>query len=306
MFYRLKEVGFTNLLSRGTSRMIYSDYSSLSLLYSKILQAISYFSVVFAFVNTKINKNGRIFILISFFCLLVSFFPFSLARNSTAVIYGGLILTLSTTLKKNKFFIILFFSAFLILFPFFSAFRRVSFFDVPIIQSILNVFENLSEVWLSGDYDAYTILNLVIEYINAKSITFGYQLLGVILFFVPRIWWLSKPIGSGAFVTENSLFDFTNISCPLPAEGLINFGFIGLIIFGVVVGFITKKLDILYWKNIDTTGNNINRFELIYPVLLMFFFFMCRGDLLSSTAYMMSFIVVWHILIKLTSIKMIK
>ncbi|WP_413854063.1 hypothetical protein [Candidatus Ruminimicrobium bovinum] len=294
------------MFSRATSGISYSENSSITLLLGKILQSISYFAVIFSFINKKLNKKGSIFVFISSLSLLISFFPTSLARNTTGVIYLGLLLTLSKTLKTNKLFIILFLGAFLILFPFLNAFRNISFYNVSITQSILNVFNNLSIVWLAGDYDAYTMLNLVIDYIHINSITFGYQLLGVVLFFIPRIFWMSKPIGSGAFIAENYNWNFTNVSCPLPAESLINFGFIGLIIFGILIGFIAKKLDLFYWENIDISGKQINNFELIYPVILMFFFFMCRGDLLSSTAYMMAYIFVWFILIKILNINILQ
>jgi len=302
MIYRLKTAGFSNLLSRGTASIHYSDLSSISLILNKVLQAISYFAVIFSFINEKINKRGKIFIIIAFATLLISYFPSSLSRNAAGVVYFGLLLTMSSYMKKNKNFLVLFLSLFIIIFPFLNAFRRASFYDVDIIMYLKNIVNNISNIWMANSYDAYTMLNVVMEYININGNTFGHQLLGVFFFFIPRTLWLSKPIGSGAFVSGNSLWNFTNVSCPLPAEALINFGITGLIIFAIFVGFICKKIDSFYWKNIDVSGEQINKFELIYPVLLMFFFFMCRGDLLSSTAYMIAYIIVWYILIKFINI----
>ena len=52
-------------------------------------------------------------------------------------------------------------------------------------------------------------------------------------------------------------------------------------------------LDSCYWCR-DNEDNR--RIDVLYPVIMMLFFFMCRGDLLSSAAYMVAYIVVGYIM----------
>ena len=63
----------------------------------------------------------------------------------------------------------------------------------------------------------------------------GKQLLGAMLFFIPRSIWPSKPIGSGATIAIYQRQSFKNISCPIIGEAIINFGIIGVIIFAVAI-----------------------------------------------------------------------
>jgi hypothetical protein len=61
-----------------------------------------------------------------------------------------------------------------------------------------------------------------IKYSEIESITYGRQLVGALLFFVPSSLWPNKPIGSGTLVAENMLmtrysFWYTNISMPSPS-----------------------------------------------------------------------------------------
>ena len=91
-------------------------------------------------------------------------------------------------------------------------------------------------------------------------------------------------------------WSFTNVSCPLPGEALINMGIIGVVLFSAIIGKMMKRLDEQYWDENESRSLTI---EILYPVLVIFFFFMNRGDLMSSMAYMMSYVVVGTILTKI-------
>ena len=196
----------------------------------------------------------------------------------------------------------------MVVLPFLNAFRNVAFANVSLGKALANTFKNLPTAWLDGDYDAYTMFTLVVDYVSHIGVTAGNQLLGAIFFFVPRSIWPGKAVGSGYHVADTLGWSFKNLSCPLPGEGYINFGIIGIILFGVFIGRLTMKLDVLYWKSIDIKQKNIRRIDVIYPVTAMFFFFMCRGDLMSSFAYMVGYIAVWEICIQIMrfSVKKIK
>lgn len=131
----------------------------------------------------------------------------------------------------------------------------------------------------AGDYDAYTMLTLAIDYVSTRGTTWMRQLVGVIFFWMPRAIWKNKPVGSGYFIAEQLGWSFKNLSCPLPGEAYINLGFIGVLLFAILIGKIMRFLDSCYWCR-DNEDNR--RIDVLYPVIMMLFFFMCRGDLLSS------------------------
>ena len=187
---------------------------------------------------------------------------------------------------------------FLVIFPFLNAFRNTSFDDVDKGAAIMRTVQNLPDTWKEGDYDAYAMLTIVLDHVQNYGITWGKQLVGVMLFWMPRSIWATKPIGTGHFVATQKGWLFTNLSAPLPAEAIINAGRIGMLLWAFILGWIICKLDKLYWNRNNADKENKTPFELLYPVLIMFFFFMNRGDLLSSTAYMTAYIVVWWILCK--------
>lgn len=54
-----------------------------------------------------------------------------------------------------------------------------------------------------------------------------------------------------------------------------------------------KFLDSCYWYQNNKDDGQIS---VLYPVTMIMFFFMCRGDLLSSTAYMVAYTVVGFIM----------
>jgi oligosaccharide repeat unit polymerase len=104
--------------------------------------------------------------------------------------------------------------------------------------------------------------------------------------------WPNKPYGSGSYMGQSLNWSFTNISCPLPGEAYINFGIFGIILFGVVFGFISKLMDRFYWEK---TSDTRTKFDILYAIMLMMFFFMLRGDLLSSWAYFLAFVFIWGV-----------
>ena len=305
--YRVVTIGPQNLLARATSSgEEISGNSSLNMLIEHTMQAMSYFAASISILSWKENqykKRNIILAAANTLFLVVSYFPTGLSRYAMAAIYGGILLTFSgKLLKKGRLFLQLFLAAFLVVLPFLNAFRNTAFSDVDILASFQNVLTNLSDVWLAGDYDAYTMLTLAVEYVQKNGLTWGRQLLGVVLFWVPRSVWITKPVGSGHMLATNLGWSFTNLSCPLPAEMLLNFGWLGIIVGGYFLGKLIAYLDKMYWKNVSLTGREPRRIDPLYHCIIFFFFFMCRGDLLSSVAYMMSYIAVWVIVISVTKL----
>ena len=290
---RIKTVGFANLLSRGTSSYSASDNGSISMLVEKCMQATSYFLTAIVILTYKKRKCSIGALIISGGCLLIAYPPTGIARYAAAAIYFGLLLTFSEKLKTKNIFIFILLGAFSFVLPVLNVFRHLAFSQVDLSSALKNVTDNFSTMWLAGDYDAYTMLTLAIDYVSTRGTTWMRQLVGVIFFWMPRAIWKNKPVGSGYFIAEQLGWSFKNLSCPLPGEAYINLGFIGVLLFAILIGKIMRFLDSCYWCR-DNEDNR--RIDVLYPVIMMLFFFMCRGDLLSSAAYMVAYIVVGYIM----------
>lgn len=303
LIYRIDSIGVMNLLSRSTSTIQYADSSSAALLIGKIVQSIVYFSSVFSILHWKKYRTGVLWVAVNALCLVISYFPTGVARYIAAMIYMGLLLTCSRRLKTGREFILLFLSAFMVGLPFLNFFRNMAFSEVILTETLRSVISDVSGMWLSGDYDAYTMMSLMVEYVNQNSPTWGRQFIGVLLFWVPRAWWPQKPVGSGYYVSDRMGLSFNNVCCPLPGEGMINFGIPAILLFGLFVGCIITRIDNLYWGSVDCSGQKLRCIDVIYPAACILFFFMSRGDLMSSFAYMMALFAIWYIMVILSRVR---
>ncbi len=176
----------------------------------------------------------------------------------------------------------------LLLFPFLSTLRTST--SLGEAATYAGGFELLGSSLATGDFDAYSMVGYTARYVEAgPGIAFGRQLLGVLLFFVPRSLWPDKPIGSGATVAMEEGLIFDNVSSSPIAEGLINFGWAGVVLFAVFLCIAFALLDSAFWS---TKGEGEGTLLcLIYPFYVGFAFFLMRGDLLSATAFIVGFTV---------------
>src|SRR5690606_10753587 len=129
---------------------------------------------------------------------------------------------------------------FVVLFPYTDAYRRSTDTTINVELQEEAILSHLTE---NGDYDAYQMVLNTVKYSQSFGITYGRQLLGADLFWVPRQYWEDKPVGSGQFVAEGLRYSYTNLSCPLWAEAYINFGMIGVILTFFVYGIVKVKLQ---------------------------------------------------------------
>lgn len=275
-------IGIENLFSRGAYELALEQTfnQTVSLVIDKILRATPLFALVFILAG---DERHPVIAAMAFGLLLLADFPTGMARYNAAVIYGGLLLLYFSPMRKRGVFPVLFLLAFLVLFPAISTFRINGLSLNKMITAISDSIVNIPTGFCAGDYDAYSMLARSVRYVEQWGTTNGGQLLTAILFFVPRAIWPSKAMGSGWTIAEAQGQDFTNLSCPLPAEGIMNFGVSGLVVFAAVFGVGCRLIDDYYWR----VGGQLKSrgLALFYPFLCMFFFFMMRGDLLSSTAY---------------------
>lgn len=223
------------------------------------------------------QKNKIIFFILMILALITCF-PTGMPRFAAAAMYIPFMLLMFKYAQKKNVFSLIFIFGLLVVFPLLNVFRTLS--ENTEIKVGLDF-----DMFLEGHFDSYQNFGLLM---SNGIVTYGRQLLGVFFFWMPRSIWADKPIGSGAFVAEKMNFVFENVSANYFAEGYINFGLLGILLFLIVLAYVTAKLDSLFWQNIEFTKNNY--FSVIYTVSLGFLFFILRGDLLSSTAYTFGFV----------------
>lgn len=216
------------------------------------------------------SGKSRLLEMLLFCFVLISNFPTAMPRFQAAALYIGLSLVYFKKMFKGINFPIIIAMGILVLLPFLNLFRVVNNNEKSLQLNF--------DMFLLGDFDSYQNFGLAIDH---KFITYGEQLLGVFLFFVPRAIWPSKPIGSGAVLADKLNLNLSNISMNYFAEGYVNFGFFGIIIFSIILSYINSNLDKLYWP----AKSEMKGFASLYVLLIGMEFFVLRGDLLSSFAY---------------------
>jgi len=216
---------------------------------------------------------------------LVNAMPIGIPRALIAVVYLPIIIILFPKIFKVKYFTLIFIFALSYFFPFFNQFRGGihSFKDIDFSfeTSHLN----------SGHYDNF--YNFALTFFD-MPVTFGKQLLGVVLFFVPRFLWPEKPYGSGRFLAESAGFDWKNVSENFFAEGYINFGIFGIIVWVILYALMTMVID---RKGKQSFIKN-SAFKIFYLQMIFLSFYIMRGDLMSTFSMLFNFLLVNIFIIK--------
>lgn len=290
--YSLFQTGFTKIIvSRDDAVAAFykGSNSAIALIVDISIPAFLAYCACEAAQHFRKGKKELITFIILTVCLLVSCFPTSIPRYKAAAIYLTLGILICPWVQKHNLFFWAFVIALFFAFPILSSFRHEL--DITLFNKIFS--GQFLVAYTKGDYDAYRMFVSSIRYIEANGLVYGRQLAGVLLFFVPSAIWPNKPGGSGSFLIETELGPdaFSNVSCPLVAEGMLNFGIIGVILFAIILGFLSEKCDSLYWLDADEK----RKFS-PYLFLMFLFFFLLRGDLLSSYAYAFGFMFIGYVL----------
>ena len=242
--------------------------------------------------TNKINSN-TFFVVLSLviFIVLLFFFKniFTEKRNTLGPIYIALIyLFFPKLLNSNAKFFLFMFLSMVIIFPLSSTLTHIDasleqiFVKPSLIYESFLRFGTISGAFESLHYDAFSNIMATAEYVKLYGLSWGYQLLGVCLFFVPRSLWTTKPLSTGELI-GNHLFDttprnFTNLSNSVVSEGFINFGFIGIVVFAIVLAYFIIKF-IIWHRSEDCLKQFI---AFYFAVHLMF---LLRGDLTNGFSY---------------------
>ncbi len=286
--------GITGLFFRG-ARVAISDSSTIALLSYHVFKNTILFTFAVLLQNVKVNYQNRKLCFVIGTLFFITCFPTGLSRYMLGAYYLGLLILFAGRKKIGVWFTILVFLGLTITFPVMSVFRSFSGFQ-SYDSFIDSIGPSLNGAFLTANYDTHNMIITSMHYIAAFGFSWGRQLMGAILFFIPRSVWPTKPIGSGAMaISALNMFGFTNVSMPLIGEAFINFGIIGVVLFAIITGWCTSLIDFEYWKGAD----NLRPISIIYPFSIFYFFFLLRGDMMSGGAYLIANVVVGMLLTKL-------
>ncbi len=273
IFFYSRNFNFLQIIFRGIANDDLDgpniESTSLSLILNIFIRPIPIVCLVLVNLTDDQRSNFFLKIFLILMCLM-SNSPLGMPRFQAAALYIPVLISYVGFFKRPFNFSLTLCFGLLIIFPFLDQFRRVSINDIS--------FRFKPEMFLEAHFDSFqNFMHLYLE----EIVSHGNQLLGVLFFFIPRIYWQSKPIGSGAYFSNLYGYEFTNVSMNFFGEGYINFGYIGILIFTILLSIIASSFDKRFWKK-----SNIRLdFKAIYLFLLGMVFFVLRGDLLSSFAY---------------------
>lgn len=226
--------------------------------------------IIFCIYKMIYPKENKVAVII-FLLGLLAMFPTGTSRASAAAVYIPVVLVSIPLLRKRWVFVNVMMAAVFVIWPFLTLFRNSEKLEEG--KFVID-----TSLFTAGDMDAFSSFARVLKF---DIITYGYQLLGNFLFFVPRSIWADKPEGSSFLLSKICNLDLDNISCLYFAEGYINFGLIGVFLFTYVLARVSAALDRFYWIKCYSSA----LFSIIYFVCIGFIFLILRGDLLSSVSY---------------------
>lgn len=216
--------------------------------------------------------------------LLVNF-PLAMPRTLSAAVVLSLALSFGGTYwqRHRQAFTLFMLAAVFFFFPLWQVARRTSERMLPPISQPAQVY---AWSFRMGDFDAYTQLCNTLSFTDSNGLQKGRQLQTALAFAVPRQYWPQKSIGSGALIRQKSGEAFINVSSPLLAEGFIDFGWIGALVYYILFAILARQYDCYYWhwRLRRAAEGDVSFRALFYPVMLVLLFHLLRGDLLSSMA----------------------
>ncbi|MEU3655282.1 hypothetical protein AB0E67_21210 [Streptomyces sp. NPDC032161] len=163
----------------------------------------------------------------------------------------------------------------LVLFPYADRFRYEGAGYRPVESS--SVFEPLA----TKDYDQTVMVANTVTWVGTRGHTYGRQLAGSALFFVPRSVWSGKPEDTGVRVGQWMGMNMTNLSAPLWAELWVDFGAPGMAGAFALIGYAAARTDRRYARAVSRAGPG-SVTAVVVPLVAGYTFILLRGPLLQA------------------------
>ena len=132
------------------------------------------------------------------------------------------------------------------------------------------------------DYDASAQISNAIYTFEVNGPAYGHQLISAIGFAIPRSMWEDKAEPTGVVIARAINFHFENLSAPLWAEGYVDFGLAGAIVFPALFGILAGLGDRSHRRALLSGGARLALIST--PVLALYSLILLRGSLLGTIA----------------------
>lgn len=228
------------------------------------------------------GKRDRIAEIVLLFLMLLTNSPTGMARFAVAAFYIPLVFLYSKSVRRPYNFAILMIFGIVVVFPLLDIFRYIG--EGGRIGFGIDLM-----MFASGHFDSYQMFMRVVA---EDFITDGRQLLGALLFFVPRSIWPSKPIGSGYVIAYEYNYGLDNLSMNFFGEGYINFGLIGVIIFTLIIAYINANMDRRMWLG----ERKSPLFTMVFFISMGMEFAIMRGALMNIMPILIGYIFASYII----------
>jgi oligosaccharide repeat unit polymerase len=266
------------ILLRGYGEEL--DQNSIGIAFIQYIARPLFFNLVFIMVLACSKRRPVphfwIFVLICSVLFLVS--PVGIPRNLVGALYIPLLMLAFLPKYYSKYSVIcVILFAILLAAPLVDVFRHVN------VKDSVDLGENYNVDYLfSGHFDAFHNLTQVIE-LDYRSE--GWQLVGILLFWVPRALWEGKPQGTAFDFADFAGYQAHNVSFPLPAEFYVDFGVIGVAFGMFFVGVLYRRLDIFLAKPKEEGSIASYIFYIAHLELSILALFLLRGSVIATFAY---------------------
>jgi hypothetical protein len=151
------------------------------------------------------------------------------------------------------------------------------------------------------DYDAMAQIGNSVRFVGSQGHLHGHQLLGTLLFWVPRRWWSDKPVDTGSLLAQHTGYRSLNLSGPLWAEMLVDFGLIGVVGCFVLLGYFSRRWTARYLLAL-ARPTYYSALIGAYPIFAMYQVLILRGSLLQAMGRLAVLIVLWLLLTRRESV----
>lgn len=140
------------------------------------------------------------------------------------------------------------------------------------------VIENLAV----KDYDQMVMIANGLWYVDDRGHHFGMQMIGNLLFWVPRAIWPDKPIDTGIEIGTAMGASNVNLSSPVWIELYLDFGILGAVAGLALLGYWSRRLDTRFIVETLTKPVTYTAIGVLVPLIAGYQFILLRGPLLQS------------------------
>jgi oligosaccharide repeat unit polymerase len=269
-----------NIIFRGYGEEIATTaigYSLANFFFRPLL-----FNVIFLILLERAHRGCRKGLIECFLLGVLFFFvsPIGIPRSLAGALYIPLLTLVFLPRQNSKYGVasLVIFGVVLVA-PVFDIFRLFRQGDALDLAANFNV-----GYLFAGHFDAFYNLCQVIE---TRFSSAGLQIIGALLFWIPRDIWPHKPVGTSFDFAQYAGLREGNVSFPLTAELYVDYGLMGIILGMFLLGIIYRSLDGVFSERRDPSSFRSYVFTIAHQELAILGIYLLRGSLLGSFSFTM-------------------